>query len=95
MWLFKKCANCTDVKLVKRFETSQQYEQTVKYVKELIEKKGFILTDGNCSIDRLKSEDGFWVDDIIYHTVQCPKCGRIFTCSADTYHGRGSFRKGK
>ena len=41
-----------------------------------------------------KNNSGQWVDDIIYHTIKCPKCGQIFTCSINTYRGGGSFTRG-
>ncbi len=72
----------------------EKYEETIEYIKELIEKENFILVEGNCPIGEHK-KDGYWIDDIIYHVIKCPKCGWEFTCIVNTYRGGGSFTRGR
>lgn len=86
------CDYCSHVKDVKIF-TPKEYEQTIEYVKELIEKERFIFVEGVCAVGEHK-ENGCWVADVIYHVIKCPRCGQAFTCSVNTYRGGGSLRKG-
>lgn len=87
------CVYCSNIKLVPSFFTPNVYEMTIEYIKELISKDGFILIDGNCEIGKHKNENGHWVDDIVFHTIKCPKCGQVYSCSVNTYRGSGSFSK--
>jgi len=86
------CLHCFDVREVHNFISPERYEETIKYIKELIEKENFILVEGNCPIGEHK-KDGHWIDDIIYHVIKCPKCGWKFTCIVNTYRGSGSFTR--
>ena len=70
------CDYCSEVNLVKCILTPREYEKIVKYIKELIEKDGFIFVEGNCAIGEHK-KDGYWIDDIVYHTIKCLKCGQV------------------
>lgn len=88
------CDYCFQVKLVENFYSPDDYEKTIVYIKELIEEYGFVLIDGNCKIGKHKDKNGCWIDDIISHTIKCPKCGQNFICIANTYKGGGSFKKG-
>ena len=88
------CDYCDGLNLTKSILTPREYEKIVKYIKELIEKDGFIFVNGNCEIGEHKKEDGCWIDDIVYHTIKCPKCGQVFTCIINSYRGGGSFEKG-
>ena len=45
----------------------------------------------HCGVD----EQGHWVDDIIYHSIKCPRCGQVYTCVINTYNGRGQVQKGR
>ncbi len=65
----------------------------VAYLQTLVETNGFVLISGNCPLGEHKNSDGCWVDDILTHTIECPSCGQIYTCSIDTYHGVGAFRR--
>jgi len=89
------CDYCLQIKLVKCIDTPSTYENIIIYVKDLIEKHGFLLIDGNCELGKHKDKNGCWIDDIIFHTIRCPKCGQIFNISVNTYRGGGSFRKGR
>ena len=66
-----------------------------RHRQSILSSEKYEMVANNCPIDALKTEDGYWVDDGIWHTIQCKECGTLFTCSVDTYHGFGSFRKGK
>ncbi len=84
------CDYCVQTEKI-NITSPQVFEQTVKYIKELIDKNGFIFFEGNCAIGEHK-KNGHWITDIIYHKIKCPKCGQVFECVVDTYHGGGSFR---
>ena len=81
------CEYCEKITLVPNFKSPKDYEKTMAYIGKLIEKDGFLLVEGY-------KRDGYWVDDIIYHTIECPQCGQKFTCVVNTYRGGGSFKKG-
>ena len=88
------CSYCSVISLKDSFRTPKDYEETIAYISELIEKQGFILYEGNCEIGQYKNENGQWVDDIIFHIIKCPKCSQKFSCVVNTYRGVGSFKKG-
>jgi hypothetical protein len=65
-----------------------------KYIQQLLDSGNFELTSESNPLDKVKNEQGYWVDDIISHVVLCKKCGQHFSCSVNTYRGGGCFRKG-
>lgn len=87
------CDYCSQIELKESFYSPKDYEETVGYVKELIEKYNYILVDGNCEIGAHKNKNGQWVADVIFHTVKCPECGQTFSCVVNAYRGGGSFKK--
>lgn len=89
------CENCENIRLVKLFNSPYEYLQCVEYIKSLISNGGFELIEGNCPLDRVKDENGYWADDIIYHVIGCEKCGQVYSCCVNTYRGGGAFRKGR
>lgn len=88
------CKCCSFIKLVNSFSTPDDYESTINYIQSLIKEQDFMLIEGNCEIGCHKNEQGYWVNDFIYHIIQCPKCGQVYSCSVNTYKGGGSFEKG-
>ena len=88
------CDYCSRIRVKECFYTPREYEKTIEYVKELIEIHNFILVDGNCKIGCHENKSEKWIDDIIYHTIKCPKCEQTFSCIVNTYRGGGSFKKG-
>ena len=88
------CGHCSEVEEVPHFSSPRQYERTIEQMKRLVADEGFILVEGTCPLGEEK-KDGCWVDDIIDHVIQCPTCGQVFTCVVNTYHGGGSFRRGR
>ena len=89
------CNNCDDIVLRDSFYSPEDYLNCLKYIQELIDTGQFTLAEKTCDLDKVKDEKGYWVGDIIEHVIQCRKCRKYYSCSSDTYHGRGSFRKGK
>lgn len=85
------CDYCSSIELTDFIYTPVDYEYIVDYIKLLIAEQKFVLIDGNCELGHHKNDSGQWVDDVIYHTIKCPKCGQKFTCSVNTYRGGGSF----
>lgn len=85
------CSNCWDIILYDYFPLPKHYEECILYIKSLLQTKCFELIYSTCDFDKIHNENGCWNDDIIHHTIKCKECGREFTCSADTYHGGGSF----
>ncbi len=89
------CDNCNDIILRDSFYNPKQYLNCLEYIQELLNTGDFVLVEKSCDLDKVQDEKGCWIDDIIGHVIRCKKCGKHFTCSIDTYHGRGSFRKGR
>ena len=87
------CDLCSFIQLKKSFCSQNDYENTIDHIKWLIDEKGFIFVEGNCEVGSHMNDSGHWIDDIIYHVIQCPECGQAYRCYADTYHGFGSFKK--
>lgn len=84
------CDYCSNIKKTEDFSSPKLYEETIEYIKDLVENRGFIVVEGSCKLGEHK-KDGHWIDDIIYHIIKCPKCGKRFTCTVNTYRGGGSF----
>ena len=72
------CEYCSAVELNDCIHSADAYEKAIEYIKCLIEKQHFILIEGNCEIGHHKNSNGCWVDDIIYHVIQCPLCGQEY-----------------
>ena len=85
------CDYCSNIKKIEYFSSPKLYEETIEYIKELVENRGFIVVEGSCKLGE-HIKDGHWIDDIIYHVIECPKCGQKFTCTVNTYRGGGSFK---
>ena len=101
MFLKKKrqmCEDCKNVRIIKhfdRFAWDKEYIATAAYIQELLASGKYEMFTCNHPIDALLDENGCWVDDVIWHSIKCVQCNTLFTCSCDTYHGSGSFRKGE
>ncbi|MCL2579596.1 MAG: hypothetical protein FWE32_06145 [Oscillospiraceae bacterium] len=89
-----RCETCMDVKLYEQFSSPGMYMACNNDLRALISSGGFELTSDSTPLDQIKNERGGWVDDTIRHVLRCKTCGQHFTCTVDTYHGGGSFRKG-
>ena len=88
------CDYCSKIESKNKFQTPNEYEKAVNYIKELIDIQHFVLIDGNCELGCHKDVNGQWKDDVIYHVIKCPICGQTYTCTVNTYRGGGSFSKG-
>ena len=89
------CKECSDIILWDNFYTPNQYQRCLAYINELLETGKYELIRATCNLDKVKNEEGCFVDDSIYHVIKCKKCGQVFTCYCNTYHGNGSFYKGE
>ena len=89
------CDNCKNIILRDSFYSPRDYTNCLIYIQELLNTGNYALIEKSCDLDKTKNENGCWTDDIIVHVIQCKKCGKCFSCSIDTYHGRGSFTKGR
>ena len=89
------CDHCSKIELKDSFQTPNEYEKTVDYIKELIAVQHFVLIESNCELGCHKDVNRQWRDDIIYHVVKCPKCGQMYFCIVNTYRGGGSFSKSR
>ena len=88
------CDVCRNVK-VGKFETPEEYLDTLSYLKELIANENYEMFASDYPIDAVQYENGCWVDDVIVHMVKCKKCGALIYCYCDTYHGKGNLTIGK
>lgn len=89
------CRNCQEIILREAFYSPRDYLNCLSYIGELVDSGAFVLEHADCDLDKVKGEDGCWVDDVIAHVIRCGVCGQAFTCSCDTYHGKGGFYKGR
>ena len=87
------CNICNDIQLSEYFQNPNEYMDCLCYIQKLIESNNFKIISGTCPINKIKDENGFWVNDIIEHKIRCKKCNQQFLCNVDTYHGGGRFRK--
>ena len=87
------CENCSDIILRKHFYSAQDYLNCLDYIKSLIADGKFEMVKQTCDLDKVKNENGCWVDDSILHELKCKKCSARYTAHADTYHGGGGFVK--
>ena len=89
------CDRCEKVKMIDSFSSPKAYLDCLKYIQSLVDSGYFEFESKNCDTDKVKDENGYWVDDVISHVIKCKNCGQHFNCTAVTYRGSGSFRKGK
>ena len=89
------CEICEKVKTVDFFPTPKAYLDCLKYIQSLVDSGSFQFESKDCDTDKVKDENGCWIDDVICHVIKCKNCGQCFICGVVTYRGRGSFRKGK
>ena len=87
------CDNCKDIILRDSFYGLDDYMNCLEYIQELIRSGECSLIKSTCELDKVKDSGGNWNSDIIEHTIQCEKCGKLFICFSDTYHGNGSFKE--
>lgn len=97
MFFRKNKSMCYDCKSVATADvigpSEYMYTATLEYVKALLASGNYEMVAYSHPIDALKDQNGYWVDDLIFHTIECKRCGTRFVCSCDTYHGRGRFTK--
>ena len=86
---------CDSIQLRTRIGSPQEYLQCLNYIQTLLDSGDYKMISKTCDLDKVKDDNGYWVDDIIVHTIRCKHCTQTYTCSVDTYHGNGSFRKGR
>lgn len=44
------CDYCSDIKKIEYFSSPKLYEETIEYIKELVENRGFIVFEGICKL---------------------------------------------
>lgn len=90
----KMCYDCQSIATVRCIGPNEyMYTAILEYVKALLATGNYEIVACNHPVDEVKDKDGYWVDDGIWHTIQCKQCGTRFVCSCDTYHMRGHFRR--
>ncbi len=89
------CQICSNIRLQSHFFTPDEYLKCLKYIQQLVDTGDFEFCEKTCDTDRVKNENGCWVDDVICHVIKCKYCGQCYSCCAVTYRGGGSFRKGR
>lgn len=89
------CERCEKVKLREAFSTPKAYLDCLAYIQFLVDSGSFQFEFKSCDTDKVKDENGCWANDVIRHIIKCKNCGQCFACTALTYRGSGSFRKGK
>ena len=87
------CDKCSQIRLKAFFQNANDYEETIRYIKELKEEQSFLLVERTCELGHHKDYNGCWVEDEIFHIIECPTCGRKYSCYVNTYRGGGYFKK--
>ena len=93
-YIYKKdCSVCSHLEEIK-IEHPSEMLSCVEMVKELIASGNFEKLKSNFELEKPKTEDGYWQDDVMYYSFRCKNCGQEFSLCCDTYHGSGgSFSK--
>ncbi|NLB61117.1 MAG: hypothetical protein GX802_01625 [Clostridiales bacterium] len=90
----KKCDKCNRLGIIKKCGDMRLFLLYKEYLRELIDQESFLICNTKYSVyNPCKDENGFWIDDGITYSIQCPECKIIYSLSADTYHGLFSFQK--
>ena len=89
------CSVCDKVELRDSFLTPEAYLECLDYIQKLIDSGDFEMESQTCDPDKVLDADVYFVDDIICHTIKCKHCGQAYSCGMNTYHGSGSFSKGR
>lgn len=89
------CEICEKVKTVNSFPTPSAYLDCLKYIQDLVDGGDFKFESKDCDTDKVKDENGCWIDDVISHVIECKNCAQHFTCVIVTYRGNGHFKRGK
>ena len=87
------CEKCKDTILRKEFYSPRDYMNCLEYIAELIASGQFIMVEQTCPLNAVQDKNGCWFRDNIRHKIVCNDCGEWFLAWADTYHGRGGFKK--
>ena len=88
------CEICESVELRKVFLNAEDYLECLDYIQFLVDDGDFVFVTKDCEIDKVKNKNGYWINDVIKHVIQCKMCGQYFTCTGLTYRGGGEFGKG-
>ncbi len=84
MWLL------SNIKKIEYFSSPKLYEETIEYIKELVENKGFIVIEGNCKLGEHERRTLDWWYNFYYDRMS--EMWKKFTCTVNTYRGGGSFK---
>ena len=88
-YIYKKdCSVCSHLEEIK-IEHPSEMLSCVEMVKELIASGNFEKLKSNFELEKPKTEDGYWQDDVMYYSFRCKNCGQEFSLCCDTYHGSG------
>ncbi len=87
------CDNCKDIVVRDHFYSARDYLDCLNYIHSLVKQEKYEIINQTCSLDKVTSANGSWINDIITHEIKCKACGQVFTCFCDTYHGSGGFHQ--
>lgn len=88
-----KCENCRDLILRNEFYSPRDWLNCLEYLKTLLERGTYELTEQTCDFDAVRGEDGKWSADLFRWVLRCRTCGQTYICYANTYRGCGGFRR--
>ncbi len=63
------CEICEKVKTVDFFPTPKAYLDCLKYIQSLVDSGSFQFGSKDCDTDKVKDENGCWIDDVICHVI--------------------------
>lgn len=85
----KTCSVCAQIK-PSRLKSLEDFLNCLELFKEILENDSFEYVSSNFELEHPKNHQGCWQDDILAYIIRCKACGRKYSCSCDTYHGRAS-----
>lgn len=87
------CPKCSGFAERLHFNTPEEYQGIVRELIEIVEQGTFLLIHADCPLQRILEPT--FPGDSIGHVFECFVCGRKFSLSADTYHGRVGWTPGE
>lgn len=91
----KECSVCSHLESIKIEHLSEMFS-CIEIIKALIASGNFEKLKSNFELEKPKTEEGYWQDDVMYYSFRCKNCGQEFSLCCETYHGSGgSFSRGR
>ena len=85
------CEICENITTYEYIHSPNHYMACLYSVEQLLKSGKFEFVAGT-PVDKVKDEQGKWIDDIICTEIRCIACGDYFLLGVNTYRGGGDFK---